>query len=399
MNSVYSDKQKRVIHGQERIEFYSFSSFHLIILTARVKGERQFTPPSTDDEDLIVSIGGKNFPKLTDASSLIDSPASFNGGKLHNLSQTVYFLTFLKGRNHQVVLGTDKPHSTATFESLEVYTSDLSEQLVLNVGKQAEDGDRRPWLTFVFTDLPIEKISADLTLKRRFIDSDDVKIVIDGETKRNDRSLLHKFWYLAASLLFGENQNVKFATGLSSGLHYIEFWADRMPIFHDLVANFGELPSALSGVPTAENPKWTEDFYDDTEEMILARAIFGEAEGVSEEAKTAVGWSIKNRVLAQREKEWGLDYHGVILKRGQFEAFVREDRLKKLTDPLNTGAESVKTAWFDSYRISEGVIKGNIPDSTDGATNFYSTPIDRIPPWAIKEREKVTIGNLHFYKL
>ena len=42
---------------------------------------------------------------------------------------------------------------------------------------------------------------------------------------------------------------------------------------------------------------------------------------------------------------------------------------------------------------------GSIIDPTIGATNYYSTPIDKVPYWATKERERIIVDNLHFYQL
>lgn len=172
-----------------------------------------------------------------------------------------------------------------------------------------------------------------------------------------------------------------------------------MPTLQSLSLRLGTLPPVPKRIPTVNDPAWTGDFNDDTDEMLLARLLFGEAEGVSIEAKIAVGWTVKNRVLAQREGEWGLTYHEVILKLNQYEAFSREDRLEKMKDPLKTDEESVKKAWFDEFDSAEKIIKGLISDPTNGATNFYSTPIDNIPAWATDERKTFEIENLHFYKL
>ncbi len=404
MNLIYSNKQKRVIHGQGKIEFSSFSSFHLVIVTARAKGEKQLS--ATDDEDLTVEVDGRAFPKLGAKDAFIDSPASFSGGKLHGLSETSYFLIFLKGKEHRIILKAEDPPGTATLESLEVYTVNLDQQFNLAPQVQAEDGDRRPWLTFVFSDLPVEGIYADLTLKRRFIDSDDVKVVIDGNIKRNDRSLLRKFWYLAASLLFGENQSLGFTVNLSSGLHYIELWADRMPVLHDFTVNFGKALTIPIIVPTAENPKWTGDFYDDAQEMILARLIFGESRNRPKEEKIAVAWVVKNRLLAKID-DFGFNYHEIILKNDgdtyQFSPMSPQetDNFPLLINPLKDGNDVNRAAWRDSYEIARDVVSGNIKDPTEGAVFFHSKDLPkgefiRQVPRAMYIKE---IGLFNFYGL
>jgi len=49
---------------------------------------------------------------------------------------------------------------------------------------RAEDGDRRDWLTFALVDASLESFTPGLVLKRRFLDSDDVKITIDDSIKQ-----------------------------------------------------------------------------------------------------------------------------------------------------------------------------------------------------------------------
>lgn len=401
---IFRDEKKRKVRGEEEIEFSSFSLFHLVAVTARAKSKKQISEEETDDEDLYVRIERRTFPKLTNPSRLIDSPAAFSGGQLHNLSKTVYFLTFLKGKNHRLTLVTDKPHKSATLERLEVSTVNLNEKLTVEVENQAEDGDRRPWITFALDNLPLKSVSPTITYSRRKRDSDDVKIIIDGQIQGNIlRTIKHFLWrYVGSRLPWlppSKTETETFTTDLPQGLHYIEFWADRMPILDNLTIDLGIKPLLPEGIPTVDSPKWTGDFYDDIPQIILARLIFGEAEGASERAKVAVGWTVKNRVLAQREQEWGLTYHEVILKPGQYEAFIKKERLEKLIDPLNTEKETVKKAWYDSYTIAGQIIEGSIADPTDGATNFYSTPIETIPWWATEERYKTQIDNLYFYKL
>jgi len=233
---IHEDKTKRVIKGKEDIKFSSSSVLHLIILTGRAKSEKQISKSSTDDEELTIQIDGKIFPKLgSDSNRVLDSPASINGGKSHNLSKTVYILTNLSGKEHKIVLTADNPPGSAIFGSLQVYSLDSVDTLTLEPKLQAEDGDRREWITFVLDKFLLNSFTVELNLKRRFIDSDDVKVIVDGDIKKNDRSILHKLWYFIASIFTGENQTETFHVNLSIGLHYIELWADRMPTLRRVI--------------------------------------------------------------------------------------------------------------------------------------------------------------------
>lgn len=49
MDLILEDKNKRTINTKEEIAFSSFSSWHLVTITARAEGEKQLKSGSTDD--------------------------------------------------------------------------------------------------------------------------------------------------------------------------------------------------------------------------------------------------------------------------------------------------------------------------------------------------------------
>lgn len=63
-------------------------------------------------------------------------------------------------------------------------------------------------------------------------------------------------------------------------------------------------------IPSVDDPEWTGDFNDDTEQIILARMILGEAENQKEETKIGVGFSVLNRI-GKNKKSWGNNIHSV----------------------------------------------------------------------------------------
>lgn len=56
MQLIFEDKCKRTVKRKEIIKFYSFSSYHLIAISARAKSEKQISQDTTDDEELTVEI-------------------------------------------------------------------------------------------------------------------------------------------------------------------------------------------------------------------------------------------------------------------------------------------------------------------------------------------------------
>lgn len=209
-----------------------------IILEARCQSRRQLH--SNVDQDLRAEIDRLRFRELPPGKhiQLFNIPATCNGSTLKGLKQTIVFLTVLEKGRHVVSL---IPRLGAFVEG--VRTQELSGQQIVTfpVEERAEEGDRRPWFTFVLIDLPLKLFTADMTIERRLRDSDDLKILIDGKVKKNTRGGKFLFWYLAGSFLGwiikglkGEKRRVKvtFEESLDNGVHYIELHADRTPIFH-----------------------------------------------------------------------------------------------------------------------------------------------------------------------
>jgi len=237
METIFEDNKKRQIVGREEITVtIKTVGLYLLEVSARAKGEKQVG--GTNDEDLRIEVDGIRFPYLTNPKRYADSPAAFSGGSLHDKKKSIYFFLELKSGKHEVALISD---ISATFEEINVSKFDfgLTEGLNLDLKVQAEDGDRRPWITFVFMDLALASFFVKATLKRRFIDSDDIKVIVDGVVHRNYRSFFHKYWYFIGSLFTGEAQSSLFNVNLPMGLHYIELWADRMPTLDSTKFVFG----------------------------------------------------------------------------------------------------------------------------------------------------------------
>ncbi len=237
MDLVVNNDKKRKIIAKEEIEFsLTTSGLYLIEITARTQGEKQLG--ISDDEDLRIEIDSKKFPQLENSQRYLDSPASFSGGQLHGLKKTVFFILPLNLGKHLLSL---IPDISAVLEGIKIsYISSGQsiEKLELPGNIPAEDGDRRSWITIALTDVSLVSFSLTATLKRRFIDSDDIKVIIDGVVQRNYRNILHKLWYFIASL-GGEEQSSSFTVNFLPGLHYIELWADRMPTLNSITIRVG----------------------------------------------------------------------------------------------------------------------------------------------------------------
>ncbi|MDA2936532.1 cell wall hydrolase [Patescibacteria group bacterium AH-259-L05] len=191
---------------------------------------------------------------------------------------------------------------------------------------------------------------------------------------------------------------------MKQGLHYIEFKADRMPIMRKLVIGFAKKPlipkpPAPKQMPTVDNPTWTGDFKDDTEHMLLARAIFGEArnEILSDKTRIAVGWSIRNRT--EDPSRWSDNYRDVILQEDQYSAFRISDPNRPFVEnPLRADSFIDKKAWQNCYKIAVQVIRGEVQDPTNGANHYYDESIAR-PKWLTQENFIIKLDTIFFHRL
>ena len=367
------------------------SGLYSISIIARCRGK----------EDLRIEMDDLKLRELPakDRPQYNNIPPSWNGSELKGLAKTIIFITRLNKGSHKLSF---IPIEGAIIDQYKIEPISDLKNVQFQLNMQAEDGDRRPWITFALIDLSLNKFTTELILKRRFIDSDDVKIIIDGNIKRNDRSLLHKYWYFIGSFFTGETQTETFTENLPSGIHYIEIWADRMPRLNKVIL---DLEKALSKPTlTVDNPTWTGDFNDDTDQMILARAIFGEARDqlYPDKARIAVGWSIRNRV---EDPRWKNTYQEVITQDEQYSAFNEGDKNRPYVEnPFWRNNETDRTAWYICYDIAGKILSDEVDDPTNGANHYYDNSIST-PYWATKETLVLTVESsdnehaLIFHKL
>lgn len=111
----------------------------------------------------------------------------------------------------------------------------------------------------------------------------------------------------------------------------------------------------------------TNDFRKDSDEVLLARMLLGEAESCSQIEKIAIAYTALNR--ASDNKDWnGRTLQEAILKPRQYSAF-NSDRNAKLKNPLAYN----KKEFLDCLQIAKEILAGKYQDPTNGAT-YYLNP-------------------------
>jgi len=342
------------------------------------------------DDNLAASINGVKFPKLSGEKGEFDGEASWNGNKLKGLRQVNLFVAhFEKGEQILEFISKGSP----SLELIEIYRVSKN-QISIDPSKYLiEDGNRRPWFNVLTSGVGIISISAK-AIASVGKDDNDLQIRINGAREQNNEPKAHRYWFWCGRVLKGQSKTFERKLSLKPGFNYIEFWADRVPIFNELNIHV----TMSDRIPTIDDPKWTGDFYDDSEEIILGRLIFGEARNQSDEARSWVAKVVLNRIGYRK----GLNtIHDVILDPDQFDPFKPTDKKNypRIINPL--GIQSETLAWKECYKIAEEIISGILNVDTE-ATHFHSYEEPGDIEWYEKHivpngKLLKKIGDIYFY--
>jgi hypothetical protein len=174
--------------------------------------------------DLKVEIDEKQFREIpaTENIQTYDIPPAWNGTELKGLKKTVVFLLKLNKGTHTVKF---LPKTEVIVEDFNYEVIPDWQKIDFNLELQAQDGDRRPWVAFVLSDLPLESITAEASVSWHWFDGDDVKLIIDNKAEENSSSKRWKYWIWHASpfqIFSGSKKEQKtFSKNLPQGIHYI----------------------------------------------------------------------------------------------------------------------------------------------------------------------------------
>ncbi len=133
-----------------------------------------------------------------------------------------------------------------------------------------------------------------------------------------------------------------------------------------------------------------DDLQESWEQNLLALVVWREASNQTVDAKLAVAWSIRNRVLAPGW--WGTDWTTVITKRWQYSSMTAPNDPNLIRWPIPTD-----TSWQASLIAAEEAYTGSVADPTGGAQSYYSVDIPP-PNWTSEMTFTVQIGAMRFYR-
>ncbi|MBI4268609.1 cell wall hydrolase [Candidatus Uhrbacteria bacterium] len=388
---TYSELRKKNIaltRSLDEIFDIRQSGFYAVTITASAKSWWQNTTSGRSflqKDSLAVTRDGVDIPQRVTKRRL-HSDDLWNGNILKGSALTMHAIFFLAKGEHTFSFVV---HGKPFLESIRL--SSLDDQKFEIQSLKAEKKDRTPWMTFVIgANASPSSILISARAGKGGRDDDDIRLTIDNEIQKNSDSKTHSDWYWCGKVLRGKDLAFQ-QEYRDAREHILELSADGAPFIDRIRWSFQKSKQPGGRIPSVDNPQWTGDFRDDPDQMILARAIFGEGRSLPETGRVAIGWVIRNRVDDVR---WGDTYHDVILEEKQFSAFNAGDSNRRLVEnPMLNAGEG--NAWRDCFTIAGKVISGEIADPTGGANHYHAKKND--PEWARKMRKTLRVGNTSFY--
>ncbi|MAG38297.1 hypothetical protein CMI45_02840 [Candidatus Pacearchaeota archaeon] len=135
-----------------------------------------------------------------------------------------------------------------------------------------------------------------------------------------------------------------------------------------------------------QRPSHLQVFEQDSDRVLLARMLFGEARSCSPTEKIFIAYTALNR--ARDGKRWnGETIQDSILCDSQYSCFNENDpNLPKIMDPESINSK----AWKECYLIAGLVLKYSSPkeDPTRGATHYHTKTMKKYPSWAKSKKMK-----------
>ena len=192
------------------------------------------------DDDLTVKINDIEFPKLNGKKGLFDGEVAWNGNNLRGLSKTNIFIISLNKGAHALNFLADK---NPILKSIAIYAIDKTELIYSPLeNNPAQDGNRRQWIAVIPVNVSIEKLGIKAIVNNypENTDDDDIKLIIDGRIEQNTEVRSHKNWFWCGKTSHGQEKEFSRELSWEAGLHYIELWADRMPVLKSLNIALGK---------------------------------------------------------------------------------------------------------------------------------------------------------------
>ncbi len=322
------------------------------------------------DDDIFLFLDNQEL--TTSLYTKKDARSAWNGNELKGLEKTVLIAANFKQGSHTINL---KPDQSPYLKSLIISKVEEKDKIMYipTINNPAQKSSGRPWLSYIILELLVSSLSISAKADKKSRDDDDLKLIVNGKIQKNENPKSHRDWYWCGKILKGEVKTFAKDINLKTKQFNLNLYSDGSPRLQRI--EIGIRPVEIKRIPTVDDPFWTGDFRDDTEEMLLARLIFGEVNNEPREAKIWAAWSVLNRTKAN--SWWPKTIKEVILQKDQYDPIKPSDDprsvYQKIINPLDHKGVGTadKESWYECYEIARDVISGKIINPTT-ATHFVS---------------------------
>ncbi len=397
MRLIKEEKISKEITGKYSCNFeFPEDGLYLIEIIASAKSWWQNFKTSRSffkDDDISLYLDNKEL--TTSSNTKKDARSAWNGNELCGLEKTLIIAISLSKGKHIIDLKPDQKPYLKSLTISKVEEQDKITYIPID-NNPAQKSAGRPWLSYIILDLFITKLFVSAKADKNGRDDDDLKLLVNGKIQINENTKSHRDWYWCGKILKGKEKIFSQDVNLKTKQFNLDLYSDNSSFLYKI--EIGLQPEKR--IPTADNPLWTGDFNDDSEEMLLARLIFGETNNEPREAKIWAAWSVINRTKAN--SWWPKTIKEAILQKGQYDPIKPTNSVyKRIINPLNyNGAGTAdEKSWYRCYEIARDVISGKISNPTT-ATHFFGVGVTR--DWFEKNvvpkgKFLKKIGNTYFY--
>lgn len=165
-------------------------------------------------------------------------PPSWNGNELKGTSKTVVLILELIQGEHSLKFEVKGEAELLAEPKMNFLERKSLVAVLKNI--QSPKKNRQPRVTAVLINLPLNFLDISAICRKRFLDSDDLQLIIDGEIQKHPGSLWWgKNWLWQGRLSKGRTETKRIYKKLDRGIHYIELWADVAPTVESFQLSLG----------------------------------------------------------------------------------------------------------------------------------------------------------------
>ena len=314
MRLIKEEKISKEITGKYSCNFeFPEDGLYLIEIIASAKSWWQNFKTSRSffkDDDISLYLDNKEL--TTSSNTKKDARSAWNGNELCGLEKTLIIAISLSKGKHIIDLKPDQKPYLKSLTISKVEEQDKITYIPID-NNPAQKSAGRPWLSYIILDLFITKLFVSAKADKNGRDDDDLKLLVNGKIQINENTKSHRDWYWCGKILKGKEKIFSQDVNLKTKQFNLDLYSDNSSFLYKI--EIGLQPEKR--IPTADNPLWTGDFNDDSEEMLLARLIFGETNNEPREAKIWAAWSVINRTKAN--SWWPKTIKEAILQKGQYD--------------------------------------------------------------------------------